>query len=191
MSHATNLVARAIASAVALLAICEYRTSLVAFYDPPSPARSREPVVARVLEHLGNAPRPIVMVVDSSHFPPVVWKRVRNLVAFRLHRQTNGETTAVDAATYLVRDSDLYSKAAAALRNGTTIHEYVWCLFAAVLAHEAAHTAPLTERQALTAEVEQLRRCLFAGHLHASDGWNGLAYLQQVEAKLQNPREHY
>ena len=67
---------------------------------------------------------------------------------------------------------------------------YVWCLLAAVLAHESAHTALNTERQALTAELGQLRRCLFAGHLHATDGWNATTYLGKVEARLRNPREH-
>jgi hypothetical protein len=112
-------------------------------------------------------------------------------VAFRLFRPGPANATVADAAIYLVRDSAVYSKAAAALRNNTTQHEYVWCLLAAVLAHEAAHTAPGTERQALIAEAAQLRRCLFAGHLFSSDGWNPLAYLGKVEAKLRNPREHY
>ena len=60
-----------------------------------------------------------------------------------------------------MRESTLYLKAAAALRNQTTIQEYLWCQLAEVLAHEAAHTSPLTERQALMAEAAQLRRCLF------------------------------
>jgi hypothetical protein len=64
-------------------------------------------------------------------------------------------------------------------------------LLAAVLAHEAAYVAPLTEREALIAEADQLRQCLFAGHLHTGKGWSAGAYLQQVEAKLRQPREHY
>ena len=189
MPHIIKPFAGAITSGLALLSLVA--APLLASGDRQVHARSADPVVARVFEHLGDGPRPIVMVVDSSHFPPAVWKRVKNLVAFRLHRRGDDEASSVDAATYLVRDSDLYFKAAAALRNSTTIHEYVWCLLAAVLAHESAHIAPMTERQALSAEVAQLQRCLLAGHLHASDGWNGVVYLQKVEAKLRNPREHY
>jgi hypothetical protein len=148
-------------------------------------------VVARLYQHLGDGPRPIVLAVNSRHFPPAVWQRVKNLVAFRLHRHQPDGTTAVDAATYLVRDSDLYFKAAATLRNRTTNYDYVWCLLAAVLTHEAAHAAPLTERQALMAEAAQLRRCLHAGHLHSGDGWSAQSYLQKVEANLRHPREHY
>ncbi len=75
---------------------------------------------------------------------------------------------------------------------GTTRHTTnTWCLLAAVLAHEAAHTALRTERQALMAEAAQLRRCLFAGHLSSGDGWSPVTYLDKVEAKLRHPREHY
>jgi hypothetical protein len=177
--------------ALALITLCASAAPIISFDDGPGPLRTGDPVVARVYEHLGAAPRPIVQVVDSSHFPPPVWKRMQHLVAFRIHRQRDGQGTLVDAAIYLVHESDLYLKAAAALRNHTTNHEYVWCLLTAVLAHEAAHTAPGTERQALSAEAQQLRRCLLAGHLHAADGWNGLAYLQKVEARRRQPREHY
>ena len=44
-----------------------------------------------------------------------------------------------DAAIYLVRDSAIYSKAAATLRTGATNSEYAWCLLAAVCVHESAH----------------------------------------------------
>jgi hypothetical protein len=152
---------------------------------------TNDPIVARVYEHNGNAPRPLVLVVDDSNFPPSVWNRVKNLVAFRMHRPQPDGTTLVDAAIYVVRDSALYLKAEAALRNGTTNDEYVWCLLAAVLAHERAHQAPVTEREALIAEAEQLRRCLLEGHLHTSSGWSAGAYLLKVEAKLRQPREHY
>ena len=113
-----------------------------------------------------------------------------HLVGFRIHRPGAGGVTTLDVAIYLSDRSELYRKAAEALRTGTTQREYVWCLLAAVVAHEAAHTAPDTERQALTAEVALLRRCLFAGHLHAGDGWNAARYFGVLEGRLQNPREH-
>ena len=144
-----------------------------------------------VYEHNSNAPRPLVLVVDDSNFPPSVWNRVKNLVAFRMHRPQPDGTTLVDAPIYIVRNSAIYLKADAALRNGTTNDEYVWCLLAAVLAHEGAHKAPMTEHEALIAEAEQLRRCLFEGHLHTGSGWSAGAYLMKVEAKLRQPREHY
>jgi hypothetical protein len=149
------------------------------------------PVVARLHQHLDPSARLLVRVVDSDDFPPGLWKRVQHLVAFRIHRPLPDGTTEADAAVYLVRTSDLYVKAEAALRNQTSNHEYVWCLLAAVIGHEAAHTRPLTEVQALTAEAAQLRRCLFAGHLYTGDGWSAVSYLGKVEAKLRNPREHY
>jgi hypothetical protein len=153
---------------------------------------TNDPIVARVYEHNVNAPRPLVLVVDNSNFPPSVWNRVNNLVAFRMHRPQPDGGTLVDAPIYIVRNSALYLKADAALRNGTTNDEYVWCLLAAVLAHEGAHKAPMTEREALIAEAEQLRRCLFAGLLHTGSGWSATrAYLLQVEAKLRQSREHY
>ncbi len=148
-------------------------------------------VVARLHEHFDPAARPSVRVVDSDDFLAALWTRVRRLVAFRIHRHLADGTTQTDAPVYLVRSSGLYAKADAALRTHATHHEYVWCLLAAVVAHEMAHTGPLTERQALTAETVQLRRCLFAGHLHSSDGWSAVSYLGKVEAKLRNPREHY
>ena len=152
---------------------------------------TNDAVVARVYEHLGDVPRPLVLVIDRINFPADVWNRVKNLVAFRLHRHQPDGTTVVDAPIYVVRNSAIYVKAAKAMRTGTTNDEYVWCLLAAMLAHEAVHTAPLTESQALMAEAEQLRQCLLAGHLHTSNGWSAGAYLQQVEAKLRQPREHY
>ena len=156
---------------------------------PPLP--TNDPIVARVYEHKSNAPRPLVLVVDDSNFPPSVWNRVKNLVAFRMHRPQPDGTTLVDAPIYIVRNSAIYLKADAALRNGTTNDEYVWCLLAAVLAHEGSHKAPMTEREALIAEAEQLRRCLLGGHLHTGSGWSAGAYLLKVEAKLRQPREHY
>lgn len=149
-----------------------------------------DPVVARVFEHDGGPRRPLVLIVDRDRLGAEVWTRVRDLVAFRMHRQIGGRTI-VDAPIYVVRTSTLYQKAAATLRSGSTVKEYLWCQLAAVLAHEAAHTTTLTEREALTAEAEQLRRCLAKGHLHSSDGWNAGAYLMQLEARLRNPREHY
>jgi len=112
-------------------------------------------------------------------------------VAFRLHRHRDDGTTVADAPIYLVRTSAVYLKAAAVLRSGATQREYVWCLLAAIVAHESAHTAPMTERQALTAEAEELRRCLFDGHLFTGDEWSPVTYLGKVEAKLRHPREHY
>jgi hypothetical protein len=163
----------------------------MAYPEPQNDGATPDPVVARLSQHLGDGPRPIVLAVDSRYFPPVVWKRVKNLVAFRLHRHQTDGTTAVDAATYLIRNSDLYLKAMASLHSPTANTEYVWCLLAAILTHEAAHTTPLTERQALIAEAAQLRRCLLAGHLYSGDGWSAGSYLQKVEAKLRHPREHY
>ena len=152
---------------------------------------TNDAVVARVYEHNGGAPRPLVLVVDRSNFPAHVWERVQDLVAFRLHRHRPDGTTIVDAPIYMVRNSALYLKAVAALEHGATNQEYLWCQLAAVLAHEAAHVTPSTERQALLAEAEQLRRCLLAGHMHTSTGWSAGAYLQNVEARLRQPREHY
>lgn len=154
---------------------------------PPHP----DPVVARLLEHFDDRPRPLIIFADRDRFEPGVWNRVRNLVAFRLHRPQPDGGTVVDAPIYLVRESRLYQEATAALRNRATVKEYVWCQLAAVIAHEAAHTAPETERAALLSEAEQLRRCLLAGHLHSSDGWSAGAYLMKVEARLRNPQEHY
>jgi hypothetical protein len=148
-------------------------------------------VVERVREHVGATTYGVVRVIKAPDIPPELWRRVKHLVAFRIHRHRPDGTTSADPAIYLVATSAVYSKAAAALRTGTTSHEYIWCLLAAVFAHEAAHISPNTERQALTAEAAQLRRCLFAGHLHAADGWSAVSYLGKVEAKLRNPREHY
>jgi hypothetical protein len=158
---------------------------------PPSDERTPDPVVARIYEHFEATAPPFVLPVDASRFAPAVWRRVKDLVAFRLHRPRPDGTTVADAPIYLVRDSDIYFTAAAALRNRSTQHDYVWCLLAAVLAHESAHTRPNTERDALMAEAAQLRRCLAAGHLFAQSGWNPLTYLGKVEAKLRRPREHY
>jgi hypothetical protein len=154
---------------------------------PPHP----DPVIARLLEHFDDRPRPLIVVADRDQFERGVWNRVRNLVAFRLHRPQPDGRTVVDAPIYLVRDSRLFQDATAALRNRATVKEYVWCRLAAVIAHEAAHTAPETERAALLSEAEQLRRCLLKGHLHSSDGWSAGAYLMKVRARLRNPREHY
>jgi hypothetical protein len=192
MSHRSRRARRAVADGAALLTIVAHSVTLAgASRTVQRDALTKDPVVARVHEHFGEGGRPLVLVVDSHQFPPGLWKRVKHLVAFRLHRPQPDGSTRADAATYLVRDSDLYFKAAKALRDRSTIREYVWCLLAAVLAHESAHTAPATERQALAAEAAQLRRCLSAGHLHSTDGWDPLAYLQKVDAKLLAPREHY
>ncbi len=178
-------------SGILLLTIGTHSAIVAGHDDAPDDALTNDSVIARVYEHWGDQPRPLVLVVDSTRFPPAVWRRVKHLVAFRLHRpQPDGETR-VDAATYLVRDSPLYGQAAATLRHRTTNNHYVWCLLAAVLAHEAAHTEPMTERRAVMAELAQLRRCLLAGHLSSGDGWSPLWYLQKVQARLRNPREHY
>ena len=112
-------------------------------------------------------------------------------MAFRLHRRLPDGSLTVDAPIYLLDTSGVYQKASRALSTRATHQEYVWCVLFAVLAHEAAHTGPGTERQALTTEIEQLRRCLFAGHLHSTDGWEAGSYLMKLEAKLRNPREHH
>ena len=153
--------------------------------------RPADSVIARIAEHLGDGHRPIIIAVGPEHFPPPVWNRVKGLVAFRLHRRRDDGTTVADAPIYLVRTSDVYLKAAAVLRSRATQREYVWCLLVAIVAHESAHTTPMTERQALMAEVAQLRRCLFEGHLFTGDEWSPVAYLGKVEAKLRQPREHY
>jgi hypothetical protein len=150
-----------------------------------------DPVITRLATHLGDHGRPIIVVVGAKQFPPPVWNRVKGLVAFRLHRRRDDGTTVADAPIYLVRNSDVYLKAAAALRTGATQREYVWCLLAAIVAHESAHNALMTERQALTAELAQLRRCLLDGHMFTGDGWNAAAYIGTVDAKLRHPREHY
>ena len=191
MLHRSRCGATAIACGISLAAVFAHVAALESHHGARGEPPAQDPVVVRLQEHLGETRRPVVLVVDSGQFPPSVWKRVEHLVAFRIHRRQPDGTTLADAATYLVRGSDLYFKAAATLRNRTTTQEYVWCLLAAVIAHEAAHTAPRTEREALTAEAAQLRRCLFAGHLAAGDGWNPVTYLGQVEARLRRPREHY
>jgi hypothetical protein len=150
-----------------------------------------DPVVARVFEHFDEGPRPLIIFADRDRLGREVWSRVRDLVAFRLHRHQPDGRTVVDAPIYLVRESRLYQEAAAALRNHATVKEYVWCQLAAVIAHESAHTVPLTEREALLSEAGQLRRCMLAGHLHSTDGWSAAAYLMKVEARLRNPQEHY
>lgn len=162
----------------------------VSAQDLPEPTAHPDAVVSRMFEHFQGAPRPLVRIAESRDFHEQAWRRVQNLVGFRIHRPAAGGATTPDAAIYLSRTSELYLKAAAVLRSGATQRDYVWCLLAAVVAHENAHTALNTERQALTAELAQLRRCLFAGHLHATDGWNAITYLGKLEAKLRNPREH-
>jgi len=153
--------------------------------------RAYDPVIARMTRHFGDGSRPIVIAVGPDQFPAPVWNRVKGLMAFRLHRHRDDGATVADAPIYLVRTSDIYLKAAAALRTGATQREYVWCLLAAIVAHESAHTAPMTERQALMAEAAQLRRCLHDGHLFTGAEWSPVTYLGQVEAKLRHPREHY
>ena len=164
-------------------------TGLSARQETAAP-RHPDAVVSRMLEHFTGAALPAIRIARSGDFQPLVWRRVENLVGFRIHRPGPGGVTTLDAVIYLSDTSDLYRKAAEALRTGATQREYVWCLLAAVLAHEAAHTAPETERQALTAELALLRRCLVAGHLHAEDGWNAATYLGRLEGRLRNPREH-
>ena len=164
-------------------------TDMSARQEAESP-RHPDPVVARVLDHFTGASLPAIRIARSEGFHAQVWRRVEKLVGFRIHRPGAGGVTMRDAVIYLSDTSDLYRKAAGALRTGATQSEYVWCLLAAVVAQEAAHTAPDTERQALTAETAQLRRCLFAGHLHAADGWNATTYLGRLEGRLRNPRKH-
>ena len=149
-------------------------------------------VLDRLQEHIGAEHQLPVRVVGEGNLPTdTTWSRVRHLVAFRVHRHAPDGTTRVDREIYIVRTSKLYRDAERFLRQSATTREYIWCLLAAVLAHESAHTAPRTERQALEAEVEQLRRCLSAGHLFTNSGWNALEYLGKVEKKMKNPREHY
>jgi hypothetical protein len=179
---------RTLVASIALLSLIVPASLHAGRQDGRPSALTKDPVVARVYEHLGDQPKPIVLVVDHEQFSPAVWRRVKNLIAFRLHRPLEHGSTQADAAVYLVRTSQLYAKAAAVLRNQSTNDDYVWCLLAAVLTHEAAHTTPETEPEALKAEASQLRECLFAGHLYSSSGWSAGAYLQKVEAKLKDPR---
>jgi hypothetical protein len=153
-------------------------------------SRHPDPVVSRVLEHFAGTALPAIRIARSEDFHAQAWRRVEKLVGFRIHRPGPGGVTIADAVIYLSATSDLYRKAAAALRSGATQREYVWCLLASVISHEAAHTAPDTEHQALRAEAALLRRCLLAGHLHAADGWNAPGYLGRLEGRLRNPREH-
>jgi hypothetical protein len=189
--HTTLRLALAIALWSALFASLAHSNTPDSLQDATGQADHSDPVIARLYEHLGSGPRPIVLAVGPGHFPPPVWNRVKHLVAFRIHRHRDDGTTAADAAIYLVRDSAIYAKAAEAARHRSTHHEYIWCLLAAVILHESAHTEPKTERQALLTEAAQLRRCLFEGHLYAGDGWSAVGYLGKVEAKLRHPREHY
>ena len=181
-------VRRGLVTALALSSALLPLSATARAQDPAPVSLTPDPVVARVFEHFGDRDKPLVLVVGAERFPPAVWRRVKNLIAFRLHRPVEDGGTQVDAATYLVRASAIYLKATDVLRNRLTNHEYVWCLLAAVLTHEAAHTTPDTEREALQAEAAQLRACLFAGHLYSSSGWSAGDYLQKVEAKLRNPR---
>ena len=191
MARKSPQISSAFAAGLALVAVWAQHVGLEGRTIAQDVVLTKDPVVARLHEHLGDQLPPLVLVVDSSRFSAGVWRRVKDLAAFRLHRPQADGGTRADAAIYLVRDSPLYLKAAAALRGRNTNREYVWCLLAAVIAHEAAHTALLTERQALMAEVAQLRRCLLGGHLFSSDGWNPVEHLGKVEAKLRSPREHY
>ena len=52
-------------------------------------ARHRRPhhVVARIHEHGSVAGQPIILVVGHDDFSEPVWRRVKDLVAFRLHRR--------------------------------------------------------------------------------------------------------
>ena len=179
---------RTLIASISLLSLIVPASLHAGRQDARLTALTKDPVVARVYEHLGDQPKPLVLVVDHEQFSPAVWRRVKNLIAFRLHRPLEHGSTQVDAAVYLVRTSQLYAKAAAVLRNRSTNDDYVWCLLAAVLTHEAAHTTPDTEQEALKAEASQLRQCLFAGHLYSSSGWSAGDYLQKVEAKLRDPR---
>ena len=164
-------------------------TGMSARQDTLSP-RHPDPVVSRLLDHFAGTALPVIRIAQPEDFHAEVWRRVEGLHGFRIHRPGAGGVTTPDAVIYLSDTSDLYRKAAAMLRTGATQREYVWCLLAAVVAHEAAHTAPDTERQALTAEAALLRRCLFAGHLHVADGWNATKYLGRLEGRLRKPREH-
>jgi hypothetical protein len=110
-------VCRPAAIGLAVLIVAAQPASLLAQADDHRDTLTADPVVARLHEHLSDSPRPVVLAVDARQFPPAVWKRVEHLVAFRLHRHQPDGTTLADAATYLVRGSALYFKAAAALRR--------------------------------------------------------------------------
>lgn len=114
--------------------------------EPSAIPRHPDPVVARLLEHIDQGPRPLILFAERDRFERAAWNRVRNLVAFRVHRPQPNGLTVIDAPIYLVRESRLYQDAAAALRNRATVREYVWCQLAALIAHEAAHTGPETTR---------------------------------------------
>jgi hypothetical protein len=148
-------------------------------------------VVAHLLKHEEAREFGPVRVVGRKDLPPDVWHLVKDAVAFRLHRPQPDGTTAADPVFYLARTSALYVRASDALRTGYSFREYVWCLLVAVLAHEAAHTAPRTEREALAAELKQLRRCFSRGHLQPRNDWSPMGYIGKVEARLKNTKGHH
>ena len=152
---------------------------------PCAAAQGPDPVVERIREHGGSAGSPMVVVVGPEDVPKSVWQSVKDLVAYRVHRPSEDGVPVTDAAIYLVRTSDLYQRAATVLRTNATGQDEVWCFLSAVLSHEAAHSAINTEQQALEAEAEQLRRCLFASHPPGGDVGRLASYISKVEAKLQ------
>jgi hypothetical protein len=109
---------------------------------------------------------------------------VKHLAAYRIHRPSEDGGTVTDAAIYLVRTSDLYHRAANVLRTNATGQDDVWCLLAAVLTHEAAHTAIDTEREALKAQAAQLRDCVMSGHLSAGEVVRLASSLSKIDAKV-------
>ena len=70
------------------------------------------------------------------------------------------------------------------LRTNGTGQDDVWCLFAAVLSHEAAHTGTNTEREALEAEAAQLRDCVRSDHLSPSEVLRLASSLFKIDAKV-------
>lgn len=123
----------------------------------PETVTHPDPVIAKVLAHIDA--KPIVVVVDASTVSPAMWKRVKGLNAFRVHRP-DGTT---DAPIFIVRNG-LYSEAAKSLNTSASD---VWCRLAAVIMHELEHNAPDTEAKALAAETAQIRECIKSGHFHS------------------------
>jgi hypothetical protein len=147
--------------------------------QPPEPVRHPDPIVATLLDHLEV--RPIIVVVDRQTVGDDTWKRVKSLNAFRVHRHVDGRVVT-DAAIYLVKGSDLYREAALAGSKSD-----VWCKLAAVIMHELQHTAPLTEKAALEAEMTQVKECLKHGHFQE----HGNTYLMELARKSRTVKEHY
>src|SRR5262245_31202514 len=100
MCRARDAISCTVAAALALLLPFAAESSAIACSDGVAGGEA-DPVVAHIHGHWPGADRPIVLSVGAGDFPPEVWQRVRNLVAFRLFRRLPDGTSAVDSAIYL------------------------------------------------------------------------------------------